>query len=182
MKFRAFTVLWTIVLLICLAACQTKTAPQAEASKSVTVLGTLTGKGIQEIQTVVAPFSDRTGIHIDYQGTDAFTTLLPLNVAAGNPPDIALFPQPGLMKDLAAQHALIPLESLVDPKLLENALTDQWQALGKIGEHTYGLPLRAYLKGLIWYRPDRFREKGYSVPQTWEALQALSQKIGRAHV
>ena len=173
-KFRLLTVLLTSFLALFLGACSASIPPD---SQSLTLMGTLTGKGIQDIEQVVAPFSDRSGIRVNYQGTDALTTLLPLQVAAGNPPDLSLFPQPGLMRDLVTEQALIPLESLVDPQLLETALTPQWRSLGKIGEKTYGLPVRAYLKGLVWYLPQRFAEKGYKVPRSWQELEALTQQI-----
>jgi alpha-glucoside transport system substrate-binding protein len=181
-KFRWFatrflTVLLTGLLAIVLGSCRASLRTSAPDPQSLTLMGTITGKGIQDIQQTIAPFSDRSGIRITYQGTDALTTLLPLQIAAGNPPDLALFPQPGLMGDLVAEQALIPLESLVDPQLLDNALTPQWRFLGKIGEHTYGLPVRAYLKGLVWYVPQRFAEKGYEVPQSWAELEALTQQI-----
>ncbi|MGA0199249.1 MAG: ABC transporter substrate-binding protein [Prochlorotrichaceae cyanobacterium] len=182
MKFSLLFRFLTCLLAVCLVACtpadpQNALGTDPRRSETVTMLGTLTGKGIEDIQAVVAPFSDRSGITVDYQGTDAFTTLLPLQVAAGNPPDLALFPQPGLLKDLVTENALIPLESLVDEQALASALTEQWRSLGKIGEQTYGLPLRVYLKGLVWYLPQRFEDKGYEVPQTWEALESLTQQM-----
>jgi alpha-glucoside transport system substrate-binding protein len=181
-KFRGLASRWLTLLLtgllaIVLGSCGASLGNSAPDPLSLTLMGTITGQGIQDIQQVVAPFSDRSGIRVNYQGTDALTTLLPLQVAAGNPPDLALFPQPGLMADLAAEQALIPLESLVDPHLLDTALSPQWRALGKIGENTYGLPVRAYLKGLVWYLPQRFAEKGYKVPQSWAELEALTQHI-----
>ena len=38
-------------------------------------------------------------------------------------------------------------------------------------------PYKQEVKSLVWYSPDNFAEKGYTVPETWEDLMALQDKI-----
>lgn len=158
------------------------TSPQQteETSKNkpqVTVLGSIGGDGIAQLEKVFEPFEAATGIDVVYEGTDAFATILPLRVTAGSPPDLALFPQPGLMATLARQGALLPLNDRIDPKAIEAAFSPDWLKLASVDDKLYGLWIRADLKSLVWYRPPLFKEKGYAVPHTWDELMALSNKI-----
>ena len=43
--------------------------------------------------------------------------------------------------------------------------------------HQYAFPYKQEVKSLVWYSPDNFAEKGYTVPETWEDLMALQDKI-----
>ncbi|MEB3213493.1 MAG: ABC transporter substrate-binding protein [Leptolyngbyaceae bacterium] len=144
---------------------------------TVTILGSITGEGQDTIEAIFQPFTEATGIQVIYEGTDAFATLLPVRVEAGNAPDLALFPQPGLMADLARSGDLIPLDSVVSKDQLTAAYGDEWLQLGTVDNAPYGLWARADLKSLVWYRPDVFSEKGYDIPATWEEMLALSDQM-----
>ena len=74
----------------------------------MTVLGVIVGVGQTNLEAALEPFEEETGIEVVYEGTDAFTTLLPVRVDSGDAPDIAMFPQPGLMKTLARAGELVP--------------------------------------------------------------------------
>ena len=49
------------------------------------------------------PFIDETGIDVEYNGVPDFDTEITTRVEGGDLPDIALFPQPGLLLDIAEQ-------------------------------------------------------------------------------
>ena len=143
------------------------------AGQTVTILGSLTGNGEEKLMAAIAPFTAATGIEVTYEGSDAFTTLIPVRVEAGNPPDIALFPQPGLMLDLAERGLLQPQ----DRALMEGAYDDYWLDLATVDGALYGVWMRADVKSLVWYNPAAFGAAGYSVPSSWDKLEQLSQRI-----
>ena len=147
------------------------------ATQSITILGSITGDGADAIEQVFAPFTESTGIEVIYEGTDAFATILPVRVEGGNPPDLALFPQPGLMRDLAENEQLVALDSFLSVEQFTAAYDETWLDLGRVNGQLYGLWARADLKSLVWYRPDRFEEEGYAVPESWDELMALSEQI-----
>ena len=152
--------------------------PSTESSRqTVTILGSITAEGQEKLEQIFVPFTEETGIQVEYEGTDAFATLLPVRVDGGNAPDLALFPQPGLMADLARADNLIPLDTFIEEDRLSAAYTDDWLGLGEVDGKLYGLWARADLKSLVWYRPDVFSEKGYDVPTTWEEMIALSDRM-----
>ncbi|MEO1131482.1 MAG: ABC transporter substrate-binding protein [Cyanobacteria bacterium J06639_1] len=152
-------------------------SPDTSRPPTVTILGSITGDGQTTIEQVMQPFTDATGIEVIYEGTANFATLLPVRATAGNPPDLALFPQPGLMADLARQGELVPLTELIERSQLETAFAQTWLDLGTVDGELYGLWSRADVKSLVWYRPDVFEAEGYAVPTTWDEMMALSDRL-----
>ena len=152
-------------------------SPSESDRPQVTILGSITGDGIPQLDQVFAPFEEATGIDVVYEGTDAFATILPLRVAAGDPPDLALFPQPGLMASFVREGAMIPLEPTLEAGAIEAAYSPDWLKLASVDGQLYGLWVRADLKSLVWYRPPIFQEKGYEIPKTWDEMMALSQRM-----
>ncbi|MEM7771512.1 MAG: ABC transporter substrate-binding protein [Cyanobacteria bacterium P01_A01_bin.37] len=144
---------------------------------TVTILGSITGDGQEKLEQIFEPFTEATGIQVVYEGTDAFATVLPVRVDGGNAPDLALFPQPGLMADLARSGDLIPLDSFLDSTQLSAAYGEEWLQLGLVDDGLYGLWARADVKSLVWYRPDVFAEQDYEIPSTWDAMMALSDQM-----
>ena len=151
--------------------------PQTITKKTVTILGVIIGEQQEKLEKALAPFEEETGIDIVYEGTDAFATLLPIRVESGNPPDIAMFPQPGLMTDFAKEGKLLSLESFMDKAKLEEAYSDDWLKLATVDDQIYGVWYRASVKSLVWYNPEAFKEAGYQIPETWDEMIALSNKI-----
>ena len=166
-------------------ACGTGTAenqnPQIQSNPSsertVTILGAMTGPQQEKLEAALTPFVEKTGIEVIYQGTEAFSTLLPVRVEAGNAPDIAMFPQPGLMADFAERGLLVPVETVIDREDLTRAFSQDWLSLATVNGKIYGIWYRASVKSLVWYNPQAFQEAGYAVPQTWDELVDLSEEI-----
>ena len=48
---------------------------------------------------------------------------------------------------------------------------------GIVNGAMYAVPFDASVKSLVWYSPKMFAAKGYLVPQTWDQMVALSDKI-----
>ena len=144
---------------------------------TVTILGVVVGEQQEKLEAALAPFEEATGIDVVYEGTDAFATVLPVRVAANNAPDIAMFPQPGLMTDFARFGDLVPLAELVDGDTLAATFSQDWIDLGSVDGEPYGMWYRASVKSLVWYNPTAFENAGYTVPTSWDELIELSDQI-----
>lgn len=122
-------------------------------------------------------FTECTGATVNYEGSKEFEAQIGVRVSSGNPPDVAVFPQPGLMQQVQeSSGAMLPLS---DP-VAENArkyFPEDWTNYGTINDQFLGVPNNADFKSLVWYSPKTFAEKGYTVPETWEELQALQDQI-----
>ncbi|MEA5512294.1 ABC transporter substrate-binding protein [Crocosphaera sp. UHCC 0190] len=160
-----------------LVGCQPAQESSESTKKQVTILGVVIGEQQKKLEQALAAFTEETGIEIVYEGTDTFATTLPIRVDSGNPPDLAMFPQPGLMKDFAKEGKLIPLTNFMTPQQLQDAYADSWLELGSVDDTVYGVWYRASVKSLVWYNSKVFKKNGYEIPKTWDEMIALSDRL-----
>lgn len=147
-----------------------------EGAKVVTVFGAFRDQEAIRFEEAMKPFEERTGIDVVYEPSAEFETQIFVQVEAGNPPDVAALPQPGLMKNFAERGAIIPLPADV-VKLIENNYTPAWKELGSYEGKVYGLFHRVNAKSFVWYPKKAFEEKGYEIPETWDELIDLMDQI-----
>ena len=161
-----------------LAGCQSTSDSGAGSDKrQVTILGVIIGEQQAKLEQALAPFTEQTGIEIVYEGTDTFATTLPIRADSGNPPDLAMFPQPGLMADFAREGKLVSLNDFMTAEELQSAYSDSWLDLGSVDNNPYGVWYRASVKSLVWYNPKVFQQNNYEIPQTWAEMLEFSNKL-----
>ncbi len=113
-----------------------------------------------------------------YEGSDSFETQIKIRVDGGNPPDLALYPQPGSIIEQAEAGNAVALEDLgFDMAELEDRFGEYLLSLGEYEGKHYGIPTNANYKSLIWHNIPVFEAEGYEAPETWEDLMALSQQM-----
>jgi len=119
-------------------------------------------------EKVLAKFSDDTGATVNYTsyGTDVATTLN-TKVEGGDPPDVAVIPQPGLLQSLAADGSLIGLDEATRDEIDANYSQD-WIDLGSADGTLYGVWFKAANKSTVWYNTDVYDTAGADIPETWE--------------
>ena len=83
--------------------------------KNVIMIGPFMGVDIDNFNTSVHEFELQTGINIQYTGYSDFTTIITNLVNSGTPPDIADFPQPGLLKTFAKNGNVLDLSKIINP-------------------------------------------------------------------
>jgi alpha-glucoside transport system substrate-binding protein len=146
------------------------------SGKTVTIYTSITEPEISYHINAIKPFEKCTGIKVQYQPSKEFEAALKTKVDGGNAPDIALFPQPGLLQTFATSGKLKPASDAVT-KEAEKNWVPSWIGYGTVDQIFFGAPLGANLKSLIWYSPKYFKQYGYTVPQTWDDLIKLSDKM-----
>ncbi len=144
--------------------------------KTIKILGPETGSEADGVTEAFKPFEAATGAKIAYTGTrDAETQVRTAAQAGGDAlPDIFYAPQPGLVKDLA------PKLTVIDPAVVTSMKADYdpyWTQLATIDGKVVAIPAKSDLKSLVWYSPKVFKDKGYSIPKTWDELTALQDKM-----
>lgn len=144
--------------------------------ETVTIYGTIVDAEAEALDKSWADFEEETGIDIKYEGSQDFETQLGTRAQGGNPPDIAIFPQPGLFADYAARDFLKPAPEAVE-KNANEYWTEGWVDFGTYDGTFYGAPLMASVKGWVWYSPAKFAEWGVEVPTSWDELLTLTQTI-----
>lgn len=144
-------------------------------SKTVNVLGIWGGDELASFQAAVEPWEERTEFSMGFSGTRDLTAILTTRIEANNPPDIAILPNPGFMKELALDGELIVLDDVLDA--VERDYSKAWVDLGTVDGDLFGIFYKAANKGTIWYNPKTFAANGWQVPTTWDELIALSEQI-----
>ena len=117
-----------------------------------------------------------SGIEISYTGARDAADQINAQAAGGNAPDIFVFPQPGKLADFAREGWVLPLPADVITAM-EADWSSAWTAFGNVDGTQYGIPTKSDLKSLVWYKPGKFAEKGYSVPGTWDDLKSLANDM-----
>ncbi|WP_433045483.1 ABC transporter substrate-binding protein [Dactylosporangium sp. CS-033363] len=154
---------------------------QGHRGTTVTVSSSIRGVEADKLVKAWETFQTCTGITVDYTGRDDFETALAGEAAAGRAPDVALFPQPGLLAAMARTGRLKAAPEAVAASVDKYYPAD-WKRYGTVDGVLYGTPLDGNVKSLVWYSPKYFAERGYAVPQTWAALLALSDRIAATGV
>jgi len=148
----------------------------AKGDGVVTVYGTIADTEAKLLEQSWADWEKKNNIDIQYESSKEFEAQIAIRAQGGNAPDLAIFPQPGLMADLASRDFLKPAPKAVEDNVDKNWSKD-WKAYGTVGDTFYGAPLMASVKGFIWYSPKKFKEWGVEVPKTWDELLALTKTI-----
>jgi alpha-glucoside transport system substrate-binding protein len=91
-------------------------------------------------------------------------------------PDVALLPQPGLMKELADDDLLLPLDEATKAEVARN-YSGAWQELGEVDDVPYGVWFKAANKSIVWYNANAFAAAGVAPPTDWEELKAAAAKL-----
>lgn len=189
MALRRTAVVAVAALALCAASC---TAPERPAptgtpsggtattaldGASVTVLGLWSGPERDAFATVTGAWEDATGATVDWAGSQDLAGDLAAAAAAGDLPDVAVLPNPGLLRDLVAERVLVPLDDLLDPTAVTRDYPDAWTALGTVDAALYALPVKTTDRSTVWFSPAAFDAAGYAVPATWDELVAWADEV-----
>jgi len=142
----------------------------------VTISSTITDQEADQLDASWADFEKCTGITIEHNGSNDFESQIFVQVEGGNAPDLAIFPQPGLLARMQAEGHLVPAGAAATTAAKAN-YSDDWLKYGTIGGQLYGFPIMGSVKSFVWYSPKAFKQAGYQVPKTWDELTALTDKI-----
>jgi len=147
-----------------------------KATGTVTISGGFTTAQGAAFQDDMNAWAKGKGITVKYSGSANFQTSIITQVKGGQAPDIAIFPQPGILKSLTSQ-GMVPLDDLVDVKKITSDEAEGIPNIAKVNGKTYGLPYNINVKSLVWYNPKAFAAAGYKIPTTDVELMSLQSKI-----
>jgi alpha-glucoside transport system substrate-binding protein len=163
---------WTlplVVITLVMAAC---TTTSSDDGKTVTIIGTWTDAEQESFLAMVAPWEAETGNTVKYQGTRSINDILAAGIPTGVLPDLAGLPGPGQMADYVAAGALQPLDDVLDVSTYAGETSPALVDLGKVDDKTYGVFIKASVKGLIFYNPA-LHDYSSGAPTTWDELVSM---------
>lgn len=146
------------------------------SGKTVTVYSGIVAPEDQAYIDSYKPFEDCTGATVQYQADKSFEQQVLVQAQAGNAPDLAIVPQPGLLKQLVSTGKAVAAPSAVSTNV-DTFWGKDWKSYGTVDGTFYAAPSGASVKSLVWYSPKEFADNGYTVPTTLDELMALTEKI-----
>ncbi|MEU7938900.1 ABC transporter substrate-binding protein [Microbispora bryophytorum] len=157
-------------------------AAKALEGVNVEVAAKWTGDEQANFEKVLKAFEDKTGAKVTYASTGEDTgAYLGPRIQGGNPPDVAILPQPGLVQQYADENALKPLSAEVQAQLDQN-YTPYWKELGSAKGQVYGVLVKAAHKSLVWYRQSAYDDAGAQPASTWDDLIKNAQTLSDSGV
>jgi alpha-glucoside transport system substrate-binding protein len=152
------------------------------AGTEVSIMGVMVEEEAIKFEDSFKPFEDATGIDVIYEPTKEFEAALNIRVDAGDPPDVADMPQPGLLANLARVGAVVDVSQYMNMDWLQQNYSQGWLDMatmpGPDGQDIMaGVWHRTAGKSYVWYPKAQFDAAGYQVPTTWDELLQLTQTI-----
>jgi len=147
------------------------------SGSTVNIFGAFVDTDAENFEASMVPFEEATGIEIEYEGSGDFESLITVRTEGGDPPDIAAFPQPGLMYDLIDRGHVMDVRDMVSEDKLSSNYDQSWREMAQYGGIEAGVWYRANIKSLVWYPYPEFGEAGYEIPETWDEMLALSDQM-----
>lgn len=142
----------------------------AAAGDEISMLYQWSGTEEENLNKILAPLVEACGIVVNPESSRD-QALLDTRVQAGTPPDIAFWNVTQLTQYKENLFAVTDLGVNADN------YADYWKSIGTVDGKWLGLPVKADPKTLIWYSPANFTADGYTVPTTWDELDALVEKM-----
>lgn len=158
------------------ASGSTVTLPKLTGAR-LEVAAVWTGTEQKNFKQVLAEFEKRTGAKVTFvPAQDPIINFLGSKIAGGQPPDVALLPQPGAIRQAVDKKWAKPLGPEAVKELQKN-YSQGWQDIGKIDGKQYGVYYKAANKSLIWYNAKAFGNAGAKEPKTWQELLTAAQAV-----
>ncbi|MFD5473306.1 ABC transporter substrate-binding protein [Streptomyces sp. NPDC127105] len=152
------------------------TLPKLDGA-TLEVAAVWTGGEQKNFKQVLAEFEKRTGAKVTFvPAQDPIVNFLGSKIAGGRPPDVALLPQPGAIKQAVDKKWATPLGPEAQAQLTKN-YSQGWQDIGKVDGTQYGAYYKAANKSLIWYNAKVFEGAGASEPKTWKDLLSAARQV-----
>lgn len=128
-------------------------------------------------QASLKPWAEKNGITIKFNQSDQFDKLIQTRVQGNSPPDIAFFPQPGILTGLASKGKLVAMDGVLDLALVKANTVPGYLDAGVVDGKSYAAPGSMNVKSLWWYDKKNFAAAGLTVPKTHAELKAVFDKV-----
>ncbi len=163
---RPLTIVSLVAVLVA-TACSSGggNAPGTGASGStITVMSLWGGSEQDSFQKVLDAFKAKTGVTANFESQRTnYSTILQTRISGGNPPDVAIIPGIGFLRQFARQGSLKKVADVgVDLNAIKGNYPPGILEIGQVDGTQYAIMVKFNSKSTMWYRPDRFKTAGVS--------------------
>ena len=154
-----------------------ETQPEQSQTQEISVMAVYTGAEQRAFEGVLDRFMEiNPDVEVRYRSAgDELPTVLETAVKGGNPPDLAMLPQPGVLKDFATRGELESLDFARDA--VEQNMGEYAVELGTVDGTLYGFLVLTNNGSPVWYNVQLFEEAGVQPPSTWEELVDVASTL-----
>ncbi|MGY1603475.1 ABC transporter substrate-binding protein [Geodermatophilus sp. SYSU D00815] len=145
-------------------------------SNNITVMYAFTGGQEEGFQAEVQAWAEENDVNVEFQQTGNFNQLINTRVQGNDAPDVALFPQPGIMRQMAEQGLLADLSDVVDQADLDAQIPGVLD-IGNVDGTQYAVPMSINVKSIVFYPRGAVEQAGITPPETFADLQSLSDQV-----
>ncbi len=147
------------------------------SGEEIMITGVWTGNDQANFEATLARFTEKTGAKATYTPAgENIATVIGTQLEGGNPPNLAMLPQPGLLKEFALRGALVSIEDIAGEAVDEN-YAPVWRELGSFDGTLYGVWFKAANKSVMWYNTNIFGDVGVSEPASWDELMETADLL-----
>jgi alpha-glucoside transport system substrate-binding protein len=167
------------ILGLALSACSSGTSAASQSGTAdgvVKIEGPLIGTDAKLLEQSWAGWEKSNHITIEYSGSSNFQEQIGGEAQQGNPPDLAIFEQPGLITDLASRGYIRKLPATVK-STADSTFPAQWLGYTSVKSVDYAAPLLAKLDGWVFYSPEAFDKLNLKAPTNWAELLTLTEYL-----
>src|SRR5439155_3852278 len=177
---RSIAIVALVALLVATACSSGGNAPgTAAAGSTINVMSLWGGSEQDSFQKVLDAFKTKTGVTAKYESVRAdYATTLQTRISGGNPPDVAIIPGIGFLRQFAKGGSLKKISDLgIDANALKANYPPAILEIGQVGGTQYAIMVKFNSKSTIWYRPDKFKTLNVSAATDWASFTKLLADI-----
>ena len=150
---------------------------EGDSENKVLVWASLDPPVIEGLQTALDERAADAGITVQVEAVEDINSLIMQRIQAGDTPDVAMIPQPGVVADVVARADTVALNDVLDMSALEESMTPGTLEAGTVDGDLRGLLVSMNVKSLIFYNKIAWDKAGYPTPATIDELNDLTEQI-----
>jgi alpha-glucoside transport system substrate-binding protein len=146
--------------------------------KEVLVWASMDPPVIEGLQKALDARAGEEDITVKVEAVEDINSLIMQRIQAGDTPDIAMIPQPGVVRDVVARaETTVPLGDVLDTEALEETMTAGTLEVGSVDGEAYGLLVSMNVKSLVFYNKKAWDQAGYEAPASLDELTELTEQM-----
>jgi alpha-glucoside transport system substrate-binding protein len=146
-------------------------------TRSIEVMYAFSGSVEEGFREEVGIWAQDNDVKVTFSQTDSFNELIATRAQGNDSPDVALFPQPTLFRQLAERGLLRDLGNVIGQADLDAMIPDLGDA-GQVSGDVFSVPVSVDVKSIVFYEKTAAEEAGLAPPPaSLEDLQALTDRM-----
>lgn len=150
---------------------------EGDSGNEVLVWASMDPPVLEGLQAALDARAEGGDITVRVEAVEDINSLIMQRIQAGDTPDIAMIPQPGVVADVVDRADTVALDDVLDMTALEESMTPGTLEAGTVDGELRGLLVSMNVKSLIFYNKPAWEKAGYPTPATIGELNDLTEQI-----